>query len=155
MFLSIPRPPAHLTHPPSAHLLPAMSSNKRKVELGGEDALQPTLPLKGKQAEVNSTLFLHFFRQCSDLRINVLYLPQVLPLPYNTVITPSQIRDLALPLPQLTNFVMEPEMKVTSIRVPSFCIFNRISQDLAVTFRRCLHPSPASSPSSRARGSSS
>jgi hypothetical protein len=23
--------------------------------------LQPTLPLKGKQAEVNSTLFLHFF----------------------------------------------------------------------------------------------
>jgi hypothetical protein len=37
-----------------------MSSNKSKVELGGEDALQPTLPLKGKQAEVNSTIFLHF-----------------------------------------------------------------------------------------------
>lgn len=52
MFLKYSSPPAHLTHPPSAHLLPAMSSNKSKVELGGEDALQPTLPLKGKQAEV-------------------------------------------------------------------------------------------------------
>ncbi|KAK1680959.1 hypothetical protein QYE76_041807 [Lolium multiflorum] len=68
-----------------------MSRNKSKVELGGEDALQPTLPLKGKQAEV-------------------------LPFPYNTVITPSQIRDVMLPPPQLSNCVTKPEMKV----FPSF-----------------------------------
>ncbi|KAK1647952.1 hypothetical protein QYE76_065757 [Lolium multiflorum] len=69
-----------------------MSSNKSKVELGGEDALQPTLPLKGKQAEV-------------------------LPLPYNTVITPSQIMDLVLP-PPLDQFTF-PETKVS----PSFTGF--------------------------------
>ncbi|KAK1642466.1 hypothetical protein QYE76_060271 [Lolium multiflorum] len=68
-----------------------MSSNKSKVELVGEDALQPTLPLKGKQAEV-------------------------LALPFNIVITPSQIRDLMLPPPQLTNCVTEPETKVFTLK---------------------------------------
>jgi hypothetical protein len=155
MFLEVflaPSPP----HTPS--LSASTSRHVYQQEQGRswrEDVLQPTLPLKGKQAEVNSTFFLHSFWQCSDLRSRCYYLPQVHPLPYNTVITPSQIRDLILTAPQLTNSVTEPETKVASICVPSFCIFNGISQDLAITFRRCLHPSPASSPSSRARGSSS